>query len=331
MIVVHHQSLKSMCEGLRFVLHPLLAALWMGALACGEPPLSSKTGEFEESLGKLFKTEAGYTLIGKKPISVDISFEHSIREHREELREFLLSAFRDSESFILQWPEGEGSFALIHKAALAKVIRENKELCDFVAKKFSSVETLFSHLQTSQENLFKTFDFDDFLLGLVLGYGRTNSEYYCRKGDVGGYLSASFCLAECLGSSFRDIGSMRIYFCSGNFFQKIDPMACYKPFLAISFFLNGVYKNEEIPVPKQEFGSLETELKWLRNVEWKVEGSRRTAPPYNLDYPLLPFYTCRHGGDSEQVYQKYLKARDRLADLFCRRCPSEVVLEKASK
>lgn len=84
-------------------------------------------------------------------------------------------------------------------------------------------------------------------------------------------------------------------------------------------------------MPKEEFGSLEAEWKWIKKIEWKLDGCRNPLPPYKLDYPLLPFYICRHGGDSEQVRKKYIKARGRLANLFYQRSPTDVVMKEASK
>jgi hypothetical protein len=52
------------------------------------------------------------------------------------------------------------------------------------------------------------------------------------------------------------------------------------------------------------------------------------APPY---FVSLPFYVCRHGGDSELTREKYKKASSELAELFCNRSFQEGVTEMARR
>ena len=162
-------------------------------LECSQPyaenSVFSCDDEVEKIVGRLFKTTVGYTLIGKKPVSEGDwpFFNRASLQQEQIIREFLVLAFKNSRSFILQLQANTNycfPFVLIHKPALIKVINENKELSDFVIKKFATTDRLFSHLKNSGETLFKTFEFNDFLLGLILGYGRSNSEYFCRRGEL---------------------------------------------------------------------------------------------------------------------------------------------------
>ena len=279
-------------------------------------PLSFCNDEIERNIGRLFKMELGYTLIGKKPVSIEEGrafLEHDFSQQEEKIREFLIEAFKNSQSFILQLPADPKKclpLTLIHKSALTKVINENEELNDFVTKKFVTIDKLFNHLQNSHEGIPKTFENNDFLLGLILGYGRSNPEYYCRRNELEAYLKTLF------------------------FFEMIPQnpnprTCCLSP--VVFYFLDDYERCKRVPVPKEKFGSLEAEWKWIKKIEWKLGCCRNPLPPYKMDYPLLPFYICRHGGDSEQVRKKYIKARDHLANLFYHRSPTDVVMKEALK
>lgn len=46
------------------------------------------------------------------------------------------------------------------------------------------------------------------------------------------------------------------------------------------------------------------------------------SPPYLLS---LPFYICRHGGDSERTRERYKRGRARLASLFQKKSIQEAI------
>jgi hypothetical protein len=95
--------------------------------------------EVEESVSRLFRTECGYTLLGEKPVSEEERpfFGHTDYQQEKKVREFLMTAFKNSPSFILRLPTDPNRcipLTLIHKPALTRVINENEELKDFVYK-----------------------------------------------------------------------------------------------------------------------------------------------------------------------------------------------------
>jgi hypothetical protein len=265
-------------------------------------------------IAAIFSEEFGYTLIGEKPVSLDESFLclRGDEALKEKVGNFLELAFKNSPNFIVQTPvrNKRFSFCLIHKLALKRVINETEELKEFVRDRFLTVDRLFYHIQNTEESIFKIFKHKDFLLGLILGYGRANSEYYCRRNTIGEYLKKP------------------------PFFQ-LFPMV-FNPniylYTPISIYFPDDYpRSSRKPTPKKEFGSLEAEWAWIRKMEWNLDKLCGPTPPYHSHYAHLPFYICRHGGDSEQIRDKYIKARSRLANLFYKRIPTEVVLEEASK
>jgi hypothetical protein len=264
----------------------------------------------ENSLRALFSGEFGYVLLGAKPASIAECSDYYLCTHpeaRDLLLQFLKNTFKGSTNFIVKAITDGKCYRIefINKQAVRQVVLENYELQLFIDTKFRGLNNFFESLGSVDTDLFGLFE-DPFLIGLVLGYGRANSEYYCRRCVVGEYL-------------------------------KRYPVVCQLPFnpephksYAVSqcfdsFSLENVVK--EVPVTKG-FWSLADEWSWIREVFWNLEDDCSPAPPY---YISLPFYICRHGGDSEQVRDKYLKARDCLADLLYRHSFKEVVFEEASR
>ena len=268
--------------------------------------------ELESALEGFFIDELGFTLIGAKPATIREGRTDYLDSHPEAtsgLLRFLTETFQNSTRFILKASATNNKscfIEFINKVALRKVIRENPELQAFVKKRFVDTEGFFAYLQHSEESLYRTFKGNDFLLGLVLGYGRTNSEYYCRKCDVGMYLKKSP-FFEIFQNNLHPhiLGGVLVFFLLDDFSEN----------------------SKEIPSVKN-FNSLEEEWQWIQDISWDLRNSCESAPPHYLP---LPFYICRHGGDSEAVRDKYLKARALLANLFYNRSFKEALLEEASK
>jgi hypothetical protein len=268
--------------------------------------------QLERAIASIFTDELGYTLIGEKAVSIqegDTDYLHDHPDVKERLFAFLTKAFKDSHRFIFKASMKDGkhlSIEFFNKIALKRVISEHLELQKFVRKKFITTDGFFSHLQHTKESVFKTFARDDFLLGLVFGYGRDNSDYYCRRCDVGTYLNKA---------PFFEIfqNNLKPHICGGKL---------------VFFFLDDFSGKHARPPLKEDFGSLENEWEWLQEVHWNLGELCAPIPPY---YISLPFYVCRHGGDSEQIRNKYIKARDRLANLFYNRSFMEVIIEEATR
>jgi hypothetical protein len=284
-----------------------------GSASLCQSNVSANDPELEAAVASLFIDELGYTLIGAKPVSIQESTTCYLGQHPEVAKKFfsfLTRAFKNSPGFILKISRECGGchdIELFNKAALRKVIAEHRELLVFIKKKFIDIDGFFSHVQHSKESVFATFNYNDFLLGLILGYGRDNSEYYCRIND------AEFDLKRnALFSMFLDDLKPKSY-----------------GFRSLSFFfLESSKENYKCQKTKEKFDSLEAEWEWLQRVRWDLTDSCKAKPPY---YIHLPFYICRHGGDSEQVRSKYIKARDRLANLFYNRSFTKIVAEMAAK
>ena len=192
-----------------------------------------------------------------------------------------------------------------NKTAIKKAIDEYPELRAFIQRKFSNEESFFSHIQHANESVFTTFDRNDFLLGLIFGYGRGNAEYYCRRLEVG------TCLKKLpFFRLFRN--NLRPHICGG---------------VLEFFFLDDHYENPKKVLLEKDLDALEIEWSWIEDVSWDLRRLCRPVPPYYLS---LPFYISRYGSDSEDIRNRYLKARDCLATLLYKRKFKDVITTLAN-
>ena len=281
--------------------------------------VSKNDPELEVAVASLFIDELGYTLIGAKPVSIQEGSNYYLRKHPEIVKRvlsFLTEAFKNSPRFILKISEEDDGFFKIElycKTAVRKVIAENKELQTFIKNKFLSVNRFFSHVQRTKKFVFNTFDRNDFLFGLILGYGRDNSEYYCRRINV--------------GTSLKKYPFLSLFSEDSVFSNNLNP--CVYGRATLSFFSPYLCREKVINfLPKRKFASLEAEWKWIKKVRWDLFPSRKPEAP---DYISLPFYICRHSGDSERVRSKYIRARERLANLFYKHSFTEIIAKEAAK
>ncbi len=268
--------------------------------------------EIESAYISLFSKEFGYTLIGAKSASIDeLDYEYLFTD-QEGLRTFLNSlekAGNGSKNFVLKIFCESNCFyrvELINKKSIENLISENHALQHFIETKYTNRAEFFKRLEDPKITLFQLFLYDPYYIGLVLGYGDANSEYFCRRAQVGIHL------------------------------RRI-PFEAPLPFFRGSF-IGWHWHNESkkiiIPAVKKEiepgpgFNSLEAEWDWIRQVEWDLHQERQAKPPYLIS---LPFYVCRHGGDSEMIREKYKRAQIVLAELFLDKSFRETVSEEMKK
>ena len=130
---------------------------------------------------------------------------------------------------------------------------------------------------------------DAYLKGILLGYGDSNTQYFCQRCVVKKY--------------FNTTSKVKLYFYIENLPGIFLPVSRPQPrrYAMIK------------PQPSPGFASLEAEQEWIEKVQWDLEKEREATPPY---FVALPLYICRHGGDSEMIREKYRRARVKLAKLF---------------
>ena len=258
--------------------------------------------ELENAYRALFAKEFGYTLIGEKPASIEEGIENEyLYTHPHALKKFLGSlqeTFKNSKRHILKI-FAEDTFywiEIINRDSIKKVLKNNN-LKEFIEKKFKTENEFYKKLEDPKIKIFDILDNDAYLKGIVLGYGDSNARYFCRRCEIGKYLNKYLRIFPPDGTSRR--------------FRKIR-----RP-----------YKIKEV-TPSPGFSSLEAEWQWIKKVEWSLNEEREVKPPYFI---ALPFYICRHGGDSEIVRENYKRARVRLTNLLCNRSFQEAIAQEAAK
>lgn len=256
----------------------------------------------EHAYQTLFYKEFGYTLIGEKPVSIEEEIESRyLYDHPEALEQFLASlqaSFQNSKTLVLKiFREDRNCFIeCIHKEALGALLNKNTALQNFVKENFASVEEFYAKVFDPKMQIVDVLKRRADLFGIVLGYGETNANYFCRRVELSRYLK-KFPLVR----FFSTVGR------KANFPQKI------------------VYPyREHVPSKNEEFDSFQDEWDWMQSHSWDLRGEREASPPYFI---ALPFYMCLHGGDSEQVREKYCHARDRLAEIFYQKSARQAVID----
>ena len=108
--------------------------------------------ELENAYRSLFSKEFGYTLIGEKPISFE---ENAINEylfyHPEVVAKFTYSldkTFKNSHTVILKtFLEPDYYIEIIHKPAVAQLLRKDQRLQNFIKLNFQSNSDFFKKLE----------------------------------------------------------------------------------------------------------------------------------------------------------------------------------------
>jgi hypothetical protein len=284
--------------------------LFVVSLFFSAPLISNPVNtDLENGLRYVFSDDFGYTLIGEKPVSIQQSlgcYDRAEIEKREVLSVFLKRVFSNSASFIFKILQNHGYMEIIHKKALLLQINKYEKFSNFVLKKYGSSCNFLQALEQDNFDIFDAVDHDPVLIAIALGYGEENGEFFVRRCDVGEYLQkypivAFFPFDQRPGPS-RAVSKNTRYFTG----PTIQPR----------------------PVLIPQFTSLEQEWQWIKGASREFNKEPYPEVPY---YISLPGYVSRYGSESDMIHEKFLKARDKLANLFCGRKFSEVIAEEAAK
>lgn len=267
--------------------------------------------ELEMAYRDQFTCEFGYTLIGAKPASIDECDNAYLSWHScvvEKFAQSLRDTFARSENFIFKTFDKKNTnrtFELINIAAVKKLVAETKEVRDFIRQKYTNESQFYDALRNPKVKLFDVLKNDPYIIGLVLGYGRTNAAYFCQRSFVGRHLDKRY-LDCALSFSCDD--------------------TCGRPGILAAKIEIPYAKKKSLPDPG--FASFGEEWAWVCSVWWNLHGNEEAKPPF---FVRLPFYICRHGGDSEAIREKYEQAAQHLADLFYEKSFHQAVMEVVQK
>jgi hypothetical protein len=280
-------------------------------VACNQDTFDqSGKREVEDFFSNLFSREFGYTLIGAKPISED-EFEGKYYQEVGFFQEIdencfceLRKIFDKSSNFVLKiLCDGPCySIELINRRAVRELVQQNRVLQEFIKKRFKSIDDFYSQIEDRNRSIFRVLRNNDRIIGYLLGYDETNIEYYIRRIEVGNFLQKY---------PFVHYHPLPGGIYSNNPFIFLNPHLYYKRLQ-----------------PNHGFDSLESEWRWIKQVEWDIGKECNPVPPYFI---YLPFYICRHGGDSELTREKFKKASGNVAELFCNMSFKNAVAELAVK
>ena len=250
--------------------------------------------EIESAYMDIFSGEFGYTLIGVKPISLDYvpsTYMRSSPELCEKLAVVLRKTFAETSNFVLKIlpTYGQGySLELINKKALREIVCKHAALKLFIKKEFKTEEKFLLEIENTHLGLHSILKGNEEVIGYLLGYSKTNINYYLRRKEIGKFLKKYplFIVAPFPGIPYYYGTGLR---------RNVEPYICQKPKIDAGF------------------GSLEAEWHWIQEVAWDISENSFPSPPY---FVSLPVYVCRHGRDSEMDRRKFKKARNRIAALF---------------
>jgi hypothetical protein len=260
--------------------------------------------ELEDLCKNLFSREFGYTLVGEeKPISTGAVCREYPYEISEKCITALKKMFERSPNFVLKvFSYGSLYFIeLINRKSLRDLVNKNNIVRSFVKKEFDGEADFYSKVEDLRQKLHIILKKNEKITGYLLGYSKDNINYYLRRFEV------------------------------GTFLQKY-PLVLFHP-LPGGRYSNSccVFMNRRlvyVPVkPSSGFASLEAEWQWIKDIEWDIREESKPIPPY---FVFLPFYICRHGGDSEMTRERYKKASHQIAEVFYNKSFQEAVAEIAA-
>jgi hypothetical protein len=279
-----------------------------GVLVASPLP-SSDVQDLENDLVPIFSNDLGYTLIGEKPVSIEQNLDLFLDSHpdrKNQLFFFLKTVFRQSSRFILKVFADRDQIELINKASLSKQILRYKMLNDFVHTTYGTEDAFFKKLEDERIDIFEALDYHAILIAIALGYGEENGEFFCRRIELGRYLKK--------------------YPITG--FYPFERKPSTQIVRSLSLPENNIPYTTPVPPRKKGVASFDEEWQEIKKSERKLYLEADPDPPY---YIVLPIYVSKSGPESDAIHEGFLKARDKLAKLFCGRKFSEVIAEEAAK
>ena len=276
-----------------------LATLWCASLW----PYS----DVDQSLLMLFSDDFGYTLVGTKAVSLyDSSYRlrHLPDLHRKVI-DYLSRTFAKSNSFIFR--KIRQSLWLVNVPEMDRSISKYPLLKSFIIKKFGSVEEFFTTLRCGDQDLFEIFDYQDDLIGIALGYGLDNGRFCNRRTTL--------------------ITCLRKFSITWGYPFEMFPCVYYVAPLNSRCVTRCIIRIDN-PVPSGPFRSLEEEWCWIQQNKLDLDDESIPEIPY---YIWLPTYISCKSKEAKRVHKRFVRARSKLAKMFCSKTPSEVIAQEALK
>jgi hypothetical protein len=286
------------------VMISIVLAISLCGWLCRQKP-APENDVFEEYLLCIFSDTFGYTLVDAKPASLDDSWTSHMKKlfpkEVDRANFFLNEVFSRSDKFIFR--EINGWLWLINKQEMSNQIQKYPGLRLFISKKFGTKEKFFGKLRNENANLFDLLDYKVDLIAIVFGYGLDNGKFYIRRGLVGKYLQ-KYPIVQ---------------------FYPFDGFPFADKVRGMGWLFCRYLKEVKVPPINPRFSSLNAEWEWIKNNEWVLYVDSRPEPPY---YLRLPAYISCKSREAKKVHKRFVRARAKLAKLFCSKKPSEVIAQE---
>ena len=210
--------------------------------------------------------------------------------------------FKGSKNFILKtfhYDNFYSEIVLINVPSIMDLAVNDKYLSKFIAQHYKNIENFYASLSNPKIHIFETLKGDEIAIGIALGFGTKNSNFFQTYVDLGFHLKKYpfVCLLLFEPTPTPQV-LIPIHICGS---------VPFKPF-----------------VPKQnpKFASFDAELKEMEEIRDRT--SKDTEIPYLFQQP---FFLAKKGDKANKLHRKYLRARTRLSRLFANKKFKDVITE----
>ncbi|MDB6081226.1 MAG: hypothetical protein JWO53_498 [Chlamydiia bacterium] len=236
----------------------------------------------------------GYTLLGARAMSADWWFATT------PFSNILSKTIFKSDKFIFKETKGlrhSRSIIFIHKQKFKEVFSENRDLFYEVLGPQITAESLLQEIEESSDYFWKILDYDQTLLGILLGYGRENALLFRRRNEV-----------KLERPDYRP-PHPGVFYIHLQLDEK--PNVSLEPDIMIE--------------PSPQFATIAEERKWLdEHFNFAVE--RRKFKRVELIQPVV--FHARKSPETDALINKYFLCQEILTEMFSEKDTEKVVFEQ---
>ena len=238
----------------------------------------------------------GYSLIGAKPLAIDLDFFPTPLSTNAVKEPYILSNSRNFLFKITRTNQNLRLTILIHKKKFLEVCNENKDLFQLILGRNFSSKKLLEEIETSERPLFEIIKNNETILGILLGFGRKNALLFSRMEEI----------------ALSSVNTFPIPFPSVYF-------SCFR-------------QNRRLSIaPKQlnalsPFKTIDQEKAWLDTHFNQGSFSPKDVSFLDLVFPVG--FRVTDSRETKKLVSKYKKARRLLIKLFSNQNCLDVVLEQ---
>lgn len=233
----------------------------------------------------------GYALIGGKPVAVD--WLYGSTPFRADKQKIIFNSNR----FLFKESETDGNVRLVYlinKKKFIEVVGQNIDLFRATIGSEITPQGLLQEIETSPKDLLAVINFDETLLGIILGFGRENAVLFDRLTQITPINKRLFRYPPRLQSP-----------CAGSH------ESCSLTLKALT--------------PRPGFNSIEEELAWFDN-NFGGQMDEDDFTPLDLIWPVG--FKGKKSSETTRLIKRYKKCRKLLIKEFYAKDPVEVLFKQ---